>query len=106
MKWWVTWLAMWGGLQVQASEPACVLEYRKAYIELARTNDPRYQDAADVYSVYFDFTHGLTPVQSEDQRQVLEVIKSGMESGSLCTFLGYTKSKEQILNQLLAGRQK
>ncbi len=103
---WMVFVAIWGSVQVQAAELACVEKYRTAYIEFSRTNSARYQDAADIYAVYFDYTHGFAVVQNEDHRRMLDVIKKGLEGGSFCTYFGATKSKNQILDLLLGEFKK
>lgn len=106
MKFWVALILVLGGAPAWATESGCVQEYRKAYIEFGRTNNIRYQDAADIYSIYFDYINGLTAIQNEDQRRMLEFVKKGLDSGSLCTQWGGPKNKIEILDDLLAEFRK
>lgn len=107
MKWLVTlMLVCGGGLAFASGNSNCVQEYRKAYIEFGRTNAARYQDAADIYAIYFDLENGLIPDQRETPKRVAEFIKKGLESGSLCTSFGHTKTKSEILDDLLTELSK
>lgn len=96
---------IFGGLGANASESECVLEYRKSYIEFARTNDPAYSDAAELYSMYFDYSNGLSGGANAEQRQSLELLKAGMDDGSLCTFFGYTRPKGDVESRLAVAPQ-
>jgi len=83
---------MTGGL-AWAEDRACVEAFRSDYVELGRTNDLRYQETAELYSIYFDHVNELSSYRSESQRKMAELLKEKLEDGSACNFLGWPRRK-------------
>ena len=94
MKWFIALAAVVQGSAVWAEDSPCVKEYRRIYIEFARTNNPSYAEAADIYAMYFDYANRLNTTPEA------EYVFKKMNEGAICSFFGYTLSKRQIENQM------
>lgn len=102
MNWLLTLIvSMMGGLAWAENLP-CVSAYRADFVQLVTTNDLRYKETADLYTIYFDHVNGVAEYPTAAHRKMAELLKEKMEDGSGCNFLGWPRRKQFFRDQYAA----